>query len=234
HRVSVADVPVVRANQRGTHVGGLLGGGLTGPLAGAVALGDDTEGMTVVLATERGMIKRTSVEEFDARQRTIQAAKLRDGDAIAAVALCRDEDDLLLAHDAGSVARFAASTVRTMGRSAAGVSGMQVPDKARIVALSPVPAGSDDGWALTIAADGVVKKAPLADYPTKGRGGKGVTAGTEAALRWCGVAGDVHVAADSPMIVRAVDVAETRRSGRGTRLIDPVDAPVVPEQQPRD
>ena len=228
HRVGVADVPIVKANQRGAHVGGLLGGGPDAPLAGAVPLVDDPD-VTVVTASAGGQVKRTAVREFaEARQRSLQAAGVRPGDRIVGVALCRDDDTLLLAHDGGLVTRFAAADVRPMGRSAAGVAGMAVPDGARVVSLSVAPAGRDDLEVLTVAADGTAKRSPLADYPVKGRGGKGLVTGSETLL-WCGVASDLHIGGEQPSVVRAVDLVETKRAGRGRVLDEPAGPPVVAE-----
>ena len=85
------------------------------------------------------------------------------------------------------------------------------------------------GEVITVAADGSVKRSPLADYPAKGRGGKGLVTGTDRLL-WCGVAADLHVGGDSPQVLRPVDAPEARRAGRGTVLPDPVGGPVVAEQ----
>jgi DNA gyrase subunit A len=130
------------------------------------------------------------------------------------VARCRDDDHLLVANDAGFVTRFAADEVRPMGRTAAGVAGMNVPAAAEVVALSVVPAGSDDGEVLTVAGDGTAKRSPLADYPVKGRGGKGLSPAADALL-WCGTRRDLHVGGDDPTVVRAVDLPEAKRAGRG-------------------
>jgi DNA gyrase subunit A len=129
------------------------------------------------------------------------------------VLLCRDDDHLLLAHSGGSVIRFPAADVRVMGRSAAGVAGMNVPAKARIVSATAL-APDAEAEVLTIAADGTAKRSPITDYPAKGRGGKGVTTGTDALL-WCGVATDLHVGGDEPAVLRPVDVPVARRAGRG-------------------
>jgi hypothetical protein len=55
--------------------------------------------------------------------------------------------------------------------------------------------------------------------------------GTDALL-WCGVAADLHVAGDDPAVVRAVDLPETKRAGRGSALPVPPARPVVPESSP--
>ncbi|MEX0835738.1 MAG: DNA gyrase subunit A, partial [Nitriliruptor sp.] len=228
HRVGVGDVPVVKPAQRGTHVGGLLGGGPDAPIVGAVPLSGD-DGLTLVTVSAAGQVKRTALSEFtDARQRSLQAAGLKDGDQIASVALARDEDHLLVAHDGGQVARFAADEARVMGRSAAGVAGIDVPAGSRVVSVTTIAAGSDDGAVLTVGADGTAKRSPLEDYPVKGRGGKGVKAGPDALL-WCGVAVDLHLNGDPPQVLRPVDVAEARRSGRGDALEVPPGGPGAPE-----
>jgi DNA gyrase subunit A len=229
YRVGVGDLPVVKANQRGTHAGGLLGGGPDAPLAGAVVVTDDPT-WSVVTVSARGQVKRTAQAEFaDARQRTLQAAGVKAGDRIVGVARCRDDDHLLVAHDGGYVTRFAADEVRPMGRTAAGVAGMNVPVGAEVVAVSVVSDGSDEGEVLTVAGDGTAKRSPLAEYPAKGRGGKGLITGSDALL-WCGTAADLHVGGDDPAVVRPVDLPEAKRAGRGLGLATPPARPIVAEQ----
>ncbi|MTV24326.1 DNA topoisomerase 4 subunit A [Nitriliruptoraceae bacterium ZYF776] len=229
HRVGIGDVPVVKANQRGTHVGGLLGGGPDAPVVGAVPLVDDPT-LSIVTVSASGQVKRTAVTEFtEARQRSLQAAGTKGDDRVVAVALCRDGDHLVLAHDGGLVTRFAADEVRVMGRSAAGVAGMAVPAGASVVACTVVPGGSDAaGEVLTLGTDGSAKRTPLEEYPAKGRGGKGVKAGPDG-LWWCGVATDLHVGGDEPAVLRAVDLPEVRRATRGADAGIPLGGPVVAE-----
>ncbi len=216
YRVGVGDVPVVKASQRGAHAGGVLGGGPDAPLVGAVRLPRHDDGRTVVTVSAGGQVKRTPVAEFvDARQRSLQAAGTKPGDALVAVALCTDGDHLVVAHDGGLVTRFAASEVRPMGRSATGVTGMTVPAGHRIVALSVLPGGDDRVQLVTLSADGTGKRAPAAEYPAKGRGGKGLRTGTDRLL-WCGVAADLHLGND--LVLRPIDLPESRRTGRGAPL----------------
>jgi DNA gyrase subunit A len=229
HRVGVGDVPVVKANQRGTHVGGLLGGGPDAALIGAVPLRGDPQATSVVTVSAAGQVKRSALSEFtEARQRSLQAAGVKPGDELVAVARCTDADHLVLAHDRGQVLRFPAADVRTMGRSATGVAGMAVPAKGRVVALSVVAGGVDDGEVLTIGTDATAKRAPLGEYPVKGRGGKGLKAGPDG-LVGCGVAADLHLGGEHPQVLRPVDVTAGRRAGRGAPLPEPAATPATPE-----
>ena len=204
-----------------------MGGGPDAPLAGAVPL-TDTDA-TLVTVSAAGQVKRTALGEYaEAKQRSLQAAGVKGDDRIVAVTRCRDDDHLLLANDAGLVARFPAGEARVMGRSAAGVAGMKVPAGAEVVSATVVPGGSDEGEVATVSADGTVKRTPLAEYPAKGRGGKGVVTGTDALL-WCGVARDLHVHGERPQVLRPVDLPEARRAGRGAAVEEPVAGPVVVE-----
>ena len=229
--VDVADVPVVKANQRGTQVAQVIAAAPDVPVAGAVPIVEDSAGLTVVTVSAGGQVKRSEMAEFVTRQSTIQAAGVKDGDRIVRVAVCRDADDLVLAHDQGYVTRFSAEEVRTMGRTAAGVVGMNLPKGAEIVALTVIPGGSDEGEVVTIGTDGLVKRSPLSDYPVKGRGGKGLQTGTDRLL-WCGVAADLHVAGEQAVVLRPVDVPPAKRASKGTALGSAVAGPVVAEQSP--
>jgi DNA gyrase subunit A len=88
----------------------------------------------------------------------------------------------------------------------------------------------DEGEVLTVGADATVKRTPLAEYPVKGRGGKGLVTGVDRLL-YCGAAVDLHLAGDPPRVLRPVDVPEAKRAGRGTPLEGTVAGPVVGERE---
>ena len=228
YRLDAADIPIVPPRQRGTQIASMIGGVVDAPIAGAVPL---LEGWAVTTVTANGQVKRTDVAEFaDSRQRTVQAAGLKDGDAVVAVLLTRDDDELITATDAGKVARFALADVRLMGRTAAGVAGMNT-DGGRIVSATRVPANADENAViLTLGANGEAKQAPLADYPAKGRGGKGVQAGPDP-LAWCGLATDLHAVADgAPVVIRHTDAVVSKRTGKGATVAEgPIISPVAGE-----
>ncbi len=233
YRLPLADVPVVPAKQRGAHAGGVLASaGPDAPLVGAVALPRSGDDATLVTVSASGQVKRTALAEFvHARQRSLQAAGVRAGDRLVGVVVAGDQDHLVVAHDGGLVARFRLADVRPMGRTAAGVTGMNVPHGTTVVSATVLPAGRDDAEIVTIDAAGRAKRTPAADYPAKGRGGKGVKTGDHGSLRFCGVAADLHVGTEPPSVVRPVDIAEGRRAGPMTTDLDggAVTGPVTPE-----
>ena len=217
HRIAVADVPVVRPSARGTHVGGLLGGGPDRPIVGAVVVPEDVDTVTLMTASANGLVKRTPLAEIaGSRQRSITAAGLKDGDELVAATLCRDGDEVLMAHDGGLGIRFSADDARPMGRSAAGVAGIRT-DGARVVSLGVVPAGQA-GTVMSVSSSGVVRRFAADEIGVTGRGGKGVKVG-DVPLAWFGPRMDLHLTSGGePTVVRGADVATGRRTGKGTPL----------------
>ena len=217
HRIAVGDVPVVRPTARGTHVAGLLGGGPDRPLVGAVVVPADVDDVTLVTVSANGLIKRSPLAEIaGSRQRSITAAGLKPGDELVAVALCRDGDELVLAHDGGLGIRFSADDVRPMGRSAAGVAGIRT-DGARVVALGVLGAG-DGGTVMSVSSSGTVRRFALDEVGVTGRGGKGVKVG-DVPLAWFGPRADLHLSVGGePTVLRGDDVATGRRTGKGSPL----------------
>jgi DNA gyrase subunit A len=243
YRAQLADLEVTTMRKRGSTVAQVTNERLEAPVTGAVTLGPATTSTgaasTLLTASARGLVKRTAVEEFASRARGLTAASVKGDDELIAAAVCADEDELLLAHDGGQVIRFPAAEARVMGRNAAGVSGLTVPNKARLVAASVVPAGllgSEDGDSagekpevVTVQADGRAKRAPLAEYTRQGRGGKGLRAGAEP-LAWCGPATDLHIpTADGYTVLDPGGLTQRHRTGAPAAATPAVTGPVVGE-----
>ena len=225
YRIGAGDLPVTTMRQRGTTIAQLLGDGPAVPVVGAVVLGGASSILTV---SASGLLKRTERAEYEGRARSMIAAGVRDDDELVAAVGCSDDDHVLIAHDGGLVIRFAAASVRPMGRAAMGVAGLQVPRGSRVVSVSVVPADADDVDVLTLAADGSGRRAPLSEFPRQGRGGKGVQCGA-APLAWCGVGAVLHVpAAEEPVVVEATAFEPGKRAARAVPGVTPaVTGPVV-------
>ena len=229
HRVDLHDVEVVKPRQRGTPVSQLLGTTPTTDVVGAVPVLADPDGWSLVTVSDAGTVKRTELSEYaDARVRSITAAGVKDGERIVAAVLVRDGDDLLVATDGSQVTRFPVDDVRAMGRTAGGVAGMNT-GAARVVSVTVVPGGSDDGEVVTVGAGGAGKRTPLAEYSRVGRGAKGVLTGVDRTV-WCGVATQVHLGTDEGWtVLRPVDAPTAGRSASGATVADPVRHPGVGE-----
>ncbi len=128
----------------------------------------------VVFATRSGTVKRTELDAFgNIRSNGIRAIGLDEGDSLVAVSLTNGEMDVFLGTRNGYSVRFREDKVRSMGRDARGVRGIALRDGDAVVGMVTFPR---DGAAaiLTVCERGFGKRTPLTDYPTKGRGGKGV------------------------------------------------------------
>ena len=125
----------------------------------------------VFFSTSKGVVKKTSLMDFS-RPRTngIIAIDLRIDDFLIDVALTDGKSDVMLISSGGRAMRFSEENVRTMGRTAAGVRGIKMPESDVVIALLVI----GEGEILTATQNGYGKRTRSEDYPTKGRGGLGV------------------------------------------------------------
>ena len=133
------------------------------------------EGAFVVMATQRGVIKKTSLGAFaNIRTSGIIALSIDDDDALVGVRITEGNGDLLLGTRDGWAIRFHEEGVRPMGRNARGVRGIKLRDKDDVVVGMAVVPRDQTATLLTVCEHGYGKRTPTSDYPTKNRGGKGV------------------------------------------------------------
>ncbi|MBI3746704.1 MAG: DNA gyrase subunit A [Chloroflexi bacterium] len=131
-------------------------------------------GSYLVLATTRGIIKKTPLEHFERVRATgIRAITIDEDDELAWVDVSSGQDDVIIATAQGMLARFGESEVRAMGRDAAGVIGIRLLKKEgdRVVSMSVVQPGAD---LLVLTETGYGKRVQLGEFRVKHRGGQGV------------------------------------------------------------
>jgi DNA gyrase subunit A len=131
------------------------------------------EGLFVFMVTSAGTVKKTPLTEFSRPlSRGIIAIDLREDEVLVGVAITDGRQDLMLFTSAGKAVRFSEDHVRAMGRGAHGVRGVILDEGQRVIALV-VP---EPGTILTVTENGYGKRTTVDEYPTKGRGTKGVIA----------------------------------------------------------
>jgi DNA gyrase subunit A len=131
-------------------------------------------GHYLVMATRRGHIKKTPLEQFErVRSTGIRAITINDNDELAWVDVSSGGDDVILATAQGMLARFDEDEVRPMGRDAAGVIGIRLLKKEgdSVVAMTVVEPGAD---LLVLTETGYGKRVGLTEFRKKHRGGQGV------------------------------------------------------------
>src|SRR5262245_61061021 len=143
------------------------------PMA-TIVLPNFEPGHYLVMATRRGIIKKTPLEQFErVRSTGIRAITINDNDELAWVDVSAGGDDIIIATAEGMIARFAEDEVRPMGRDAAGVIGIRLLKKEgdNVVAMSVVEPEAD---LLVLTETGYGKRVPLTEFRRKHRGGQGV------------------------------------------------------------
>ncbi|MFZ6026625.1 MAG: DNA gyrase subunit A [Chloroflexota bacterium] len=197
-------------------------------ITAAVAVPDFDAAKTITLATRNGKIKRMALSEFAAvRPSGIIAISLESGDSLGWAHLTHGDDDIILVTEQGQALRFAESEVRTMGRSAAGVTGIRLAAKDYVISMEVVEPG---GSLVVITTLGYGKRSPLDEYAAKGRATGGITTLDKKAIPVVGgiVAARVVQPEDELTIISAggvllrtkvTDVKQAGRSTRGVRLM---------------
>ena len=143
------------------------------PMA-TIVLPNFEPGHFLVMATRRGHIKKTPLEQFERVRATgIRAVTIHDNDELAWVDVSSGSDDIIIATAEGMIARFAEDEVRPMGRDAAGVIGIRLLKKAgdSVVAMTVVEPEAD---LLVLTETGYGKRVALTEFRRKHRGGQGV------------------------------------------------------------
>lgn len=179
----------------------------------------------VFFSTSKGVVKKTSLMDFS-RPRTngIIAIDLRIDDFLIDVALTDGKSDVMLISSGGRAMRFPEEKVRTMGRTAAGVRGIKMPESDVVIALLVI----GEGEILTATQNGYGKRTRAEDYPTKGRGGLGVI-DIKTTDRNGPVIGAVQVREDDQIMMisdagtlvrtKVAEVSVLGRNTQGVRLI---------------
>jgi len=180
----------------------------------------------VLLATRKGIVKKTELGAFaNPRPSGIIALSVDEGDALIDAVLTGGEDELLIGTERGMAIRFRETNVRPMGRSAYGVKGIVLEEADEVVALEVV---RGLGTVLTVTRNGFGKRTSIEEYRRQTRGGKGLI-NIKASGRNGPVVGVKFLRADEHvmlitgkgMIIRlnTADISTIGRNTQGVRLI---------------
>ena len=186
---------------------------------------DDTDKF-LFFVTKQGTVKKTPVDDFrNIRSNGLKAIQLHDGDELIHVNIIDGQQNMILGTRLGYAVSFNAEDVRSMGRSAAGVRGAKLREGDCVIGAAPL---DSDCNVFVISENGFGKQTPAAEYPIKGRGGKGiktvnVTAknGPLAGLTTVKGDEDIMLVTDKGVIIRfgIETVSQTGRAAVGVHLI---------------
>ena len=165
----------------------------------------------VFMATRRGVIKKTSLDQFSRpRANGIIAVDFNEDDSLVGVSLTDGASDIILVASSGKAIRFSETEVRPMGRTAKGVRGIKLTSGHEVISLIQVNPDQD---MLVATENGYGKRTKIEEFPTRGRGGQGVIA-IQTSERNGAVVSAVSVVGDDEIMLI---------TNRGTLVRTPVD-----------
>ncbi|MEA2434071.1 MAG: gyrase subunit [Actinomycetota bacterium] len=177
YRIKAHEIPKRDRTARGTAVVNVVAMRPDDKVAAIIDTRDYETYRYLAIATKRGMVKKTLFREYDSSRREgIIALNLKPEDEVERVRPTTGKDDFLLVSKKGKAIRFKEEHVRPMGRTATGVIGMRLDPDDEVVAFDVIRVGEDNKELLVVTEFGYGKRTKLADFPRKGRGGKGVIA----------------------------------------------------------
>jgi DNA gyrase subunit A len=176
----------------------------------------------VFMATAKGTVKKTSLDEFsNPRKAGIIAVDLDEGDFLIGAAITDGQHDVMLFSDGGKAVRFAEQDLRPMGRNARGNKGMNLEPGQSVIAM--LVAEDETQSVLTATEHGYGKRTSIVEYTRHGRGTKGMIAiqqsdrnGKVVAATLVRPDDEIMLITDKGVLVRT-RVAEIRELGRATQ-----------------
>ncbi|MFC5731221.1 DNA gyrase subunit A [Nocardioides vastitatis] len=188
YRTKVYNLPEASRDAKGGHVAGLLSFQPDESIAQVLAIRDYEQAPYLVLATRKGLVKKTRLGDYNSpRQAGVIAINFRDDDdELIGAELVSSDDHILLVSRKGQAIRFPAddTQLRPMGRATSGVTGMKFRDGDSLLSMSVIKAAdaaheeSDENvqYVFTITDGGFAKRSRISDYRLQSRGGIGIKA----------------------------------------------------------
>ncbi|HSQ24149.1 MAG TPA: DNA gyrase subunit A [Pyrinomonadaceae bacterium] len=228
YKMKVHEVPDAAAASRGKAIVNLIQIPSHRKLAGVVPVREFAEGRYVVMVTRKGVIKKTSLADFqNIRSNGIIAINIDEGDELLDVVLTDGTKRIFIATHNGFAIRFDEKNARPMGRATRGTRGIDLRKDDFVVSLCAV-SPDDNEKMLSVSEQGYGKQTPISTYRLQSRGGKGVinmktTAKTGKVVAVFPVddESEIMIITQQAKLIRleADKIRKTGRSAQGVRLI---------------
>ncbi|ABR46250.1 DNA gyrase, A subunit [Alkaliphilus metalliredigens QYMF] len=172
YKLNVYEIPEGRRQAKGTAIVNLLQLSANEKIAAVIPVDRDCNEQYLVMATQKGIIKKTELCQFDNTRKTgLMAINIREDDELISVRLINKEQEIFMITSQGMSIRFKEDNVRDMGRTAMGVKGINLAEKDYVVAMEVLEDNKD---LLVVSENGLGKRTDLSEYRLQTRGGKGI------------------------------------------------------------
>lgn len=217
------EIPEAGRTARGTAIVNLLSLDAGEKVSAIIPIQNFAEGKYLLFATKNGIIKKTSLTEYNSARKTgLLSITLKEDDELIDVRLTDGEDNVVLVTKGGMSITFDEKDVRPMGRASQGVIGIRLGKDDEVIGMESIIAGAN-ATLLAITENGFGKRTELDEYRVQTRGGKGVITykvtpktGNIVGIRIVEEADDVMLITDTGTIIR-LNVAGISVLGRSTQ-----------------
>jgi DNA gyrase subunit A len=230
-------IPEASRTSRGLPIVNVLNIDPNEKITAIVPVADFKEAKYCTMATQKGLIKRVDLSEFDSvRPSGLIAINLKDDDRLGWVRLTSGKNDLMLITQNGYALRFKEKDVRPMNRPAMGVIGIRLREKDQVIGMDVVEKGGD---LLVITDKGYGKRTTLNNYPVRSRATMGVLTTDKKALKIIGKIASARVvqpksdqitvitAEGTIMRTKADTISQYNRVARGVSIMQMREEDVV-------
>ena len=222
------EVPEAGRTAKGTAIVNLLSLDPGEKVSAVIPIQNFAEGKYLLMATKKGLIKKTALSEYNSARRTgLQGITLKDDDELITVRLTDGQDNVVLVTKEGMCITFDEKDVRPIGRVSQGVIGIRLDDEDEVIGMESVIAGGK-ATLLAITENGFGKRTELDEYRVQIRGGKGVITykitpktGKLVGVRIATEEDDVMLITDTGTIIRlnVKDISVLGRATQGVTLM---------------
>jgi DNA gyrase subunit A len=234
-QLRVYELPDVSRTAKGEHIINLISIEQRERVTAIVYVPKGVSRDYMIVATKKGEVKKTTMDEFEVVRRSgLIAMNLEEDDELIGAKLAHADDDVLLITAHGKAIRFTVEELRSASRTSGGVRGIRLAGGDTVVSLNLAPKG---GELLVVTEHGYGKRTPVEEYPTHSRGGGGVItlkvtekSGPVATARVINEKdSDLMIITAGGIVIRT-DVSKIWRLGRSTqghRVMHPADGDSV-------
>ncbi len=172
YRLKAYEIPEAGRTARGTAIINLLQLMPEERITAVIPMNRFEPGQYLMMATKKGLVKKTPIQEYaNVRKTGLAAIALRDDDELIEVKATNNKKDVILVTGYGQCIRFKETDVRSTGRISMGVRGINLVDEDEVVAMQ---LNSQGHYLLVVSENGMGKRTSVGEFACQNRGGKGV------------------------------------------------------------